>query len=140
MFTIVKTVALAPIPSPRTMAAVIAKSECGAESGSHTSNLVACHRPAKCPGVAVTLLRLVDTPQRGPSGAAGLVSRQPPAAILVFEQHEVRGEFAFEAGLLAAGSNGVDKSPEESSEVTHYLASLVNSRLTRPAERCHRSI
>ena len=60
----------------------------------------------------------------------GLVSLPPAAAILVFEQYEVRGEFAFEGGLLAAGSNGVDQLPQESSEVTHYSASLVNSRLT----------
>jgi hypothetical protein len=88
----------------------------------------------------VPLLRLLDATQREPGGAAGLVSRQSTTPMLVLEQQEMRGDLAFESGLLATRSHDVEKSPEEPLEVTRHSASLDSSRFTRVAERCHRSI
>ena len=82
-------------------------------------------------------LRLLDAAQREPGGPAGLLNRLPTTPILVFEQRQVRRDFAPKTGLLAAGPYEIREPPEEPPQAAHHSASLVSRRLTRSAERCH---
>ena len=70
-------------------------------------------------------------------GAPGY--RQAATLILFLQQLQVRSDFATEARVLGRRARKADESPQESPRASHHSASLVSSRLTRPAERCHQA-
>ena len=85
------------------------------------------------------LLGPLDAAERQPRGTPRLAGRQAATAVLVFEQQQMRRHLAIEARFLATRPDDVEEPAEEPPEAAHHSPSLVSSRLTRPAERCHQA-
>jgi hypothetical protein len=66
--------------------------------------------PTERPRIAMKLLRLLDPAERQPRGMACLFRQHPSAQELIFEDRQMRGNFALELRLPSARLQRIEKS------------------------------